>query len=151
MAPTDAQCPDVPDLERIREAARAWLAHIGDLDHSPVIVPFGDPEGTEKRSRYELAKVLRTELFEPKRHGPIYVWSGEHPLEGQLQHWGGSDIWRCDDHPDWQGEAYGSWESYWKFVSTDTHRIEKFEDDVRREWEDESMEAHAAIHDIEIG
>ncbi len=140
----------MPDIERLRAAARGWLEHIGDLDHSPVIVPFGDPDGVEQHARYELAKTLRDELFEPVRHGAIYVWSGEHPLDGRYQHWGGSDLWRCDDHPEWQGEELGSWASYWMFVSGDERQAGKRKADVRRAWEDESLEAHAAIHGVEI-
>ena len=141
----------MPDIERLRAAARGWLEHIGDLDHAPVIVPFGDPEGVEQQARYELAKALRDELFEPVRHGPIHVWSGEYPLDGRFQHWGGSDIWRCDEHPDWQGEEFGSWESYRDYVAGDNRRQDTAEADVRRAWEDESMEAHAALHGVEIG
>jgi len=119
--------PEMPDLERLRAAAREWLAHIGDLDNSPVVVPFGDPEGAEQKARYDLARVLRDELFKPVRRGPLYVWSGEGPLDGQRQHWGGSDIWKCDEHPDWQGEEYGTWESYRDIVASDE----------RREWRDD--------------
>jgi hypothetical protein len=139
------------DLGRIRDAARQWLAYIGDVDSSPVIVPFSDPNGEEQAARYRLAKVLRDELFEPERYGPIYCWSGETPLRGQIQHWGGSDIWRCDEHPDWEGEEFGSWATYWEFVSTDKRQATRLEADVRREWENESMEAHAAHHGVEVG
>lgn len=140
----------MPDLERLRTAAREWLAHIGDLDHSPTVVPFGDPEGAEQQARYDLARVLRDELFEPIRHGPLYLWSGEGPLEGQRQHWGGSDIWKCDEHPDWRGEEYGAWEPYRDFVAGDARHAGRPEADVRREWERESMEAHAALHGFEV-
>ena len=137
-------------MERIRAAARAWLGHIGDLDHSPVVVPFGDPDGVEQRARYELARVLRDELFEPVRHGPIFVWSGEYPLDGRSQHWGGPDIWRCDEHPDWEGEELGTWDSYWSAVANDKDRVGQLEADARREWEEQSVEAHAALHGVEI-
>jgi hypothetical protein len=130
----------MPDLERLRAAARSWLEHIGDLDHAPVIVPFDDPEGFELRARIELAKVLRDELFEPVRHGPVYVWSGEHPLTGRYQHWGGADIWRCDEHPDWEGD----------FVVDDQWQFGTTEENARQEWVEHSMEAHAAIHSVEI-
>ena len=138
------------DIDRVRKAAREWLAFIGDVDSSPVVVPFGDPKGEEQAARYRLARVLRDELFEPERYGPIYCASGETPLRGRRQHWGGSDRWACDEHPEWQGEELGSWESYWKFVSTDRHQVGRLEADVRREWEDESMEAHAALHGVDI-
>jgi hypothetical protein len=141
----------VPDIERLRAAARGWLEHIGDLDHSPVVVPFGDPDGVEQLARYELAKVLRDELFEPVRHGPIFVWSGEYPLDGRFQHWGGPDIWRCDEHPEWEGEELGTWDSYRSSVAADRHGAERrLEADVRREWEEQSVEAHAALHGVRI-
>lgn len=141
----------MPDLDRIRKAAREWLAFIGDVDSSPVVVPFGDPNGEEQAARYRLARVLRDELFEPTRYGPIFCWSGEAPLRGQHQHWGGSDIWRCDEHPDWQGAELGAWESYRGYVADGKQHARRAEADVRREWEDESMEAHAALHGVEIG
>ena len=140
----------MPDLDRLRSAAREWLAFIGDLDASPVIVPFGDPKGEEVAARYRLARVLRDELFEPERYGPIYCWSGESPLQGQRQHWGGSDRWRCDDHPDWEGGELGTWESYRDFVAGDDRQAGRGEAEVRREWEEESVEAHAALHGVEI-
>jgi hypothetical protein len=139
------------DLERIRDAARQWLAFIGDVDSSPVVVPFGDPDGEEQAARYRLARVLRDELFEPERYGPIYCWSGETPLRGQRQHWGGADLWRCDEHPDWEGEQYGSWESYRDFVVDDQWQFGTTEANARQEWTERSMEAHAALHGVEIG
>jgi hypothetical protein len=39
----------------------------------------------------------------PLRFGPIYLASSEGDA-GKWRHWGGSDIWACDDHPDWEGE-----------------------------------------------
>jgi hypothetical protein len=141
----------VPDLDRLRTAAREWLAFIGDLDSAPVIVPFGDPDGAEQQARYNLAKALRGELFEPVRRGPIYVWSGEYPLTGRRQHWGGSDIWRCEEHPDWEGEELGSWESYRDFRANDKREARRNEADPRSDWEKNSMEAHAARHGVEIG
>jgi hypothetical protein len=127
------------DLERIRAAAREWLKFIGDIDYSPTVVPFGDPEGAEKKARYELGRVLRDELFEPTRHGPIYLWSSEGPMLGEHQHWGGSDIWRCDEHSGWQGEEYGPWERY---------GARHPEEEARRDWEANSVEAHAALHGV---
>jgi hypothetical protein len=141
----------VADLERIRDAARQWLAFIGDVDSNPVVVPFGDPDGEEQAARYRLARVLRDELFEPDRYGPIYCWSGEAPLRGQLQHWGGSDVWRCDVHPDWEGEQFGTWESYRDFAVDDLWQFGTTEAKARQEWTDRSMEAHAALHGLEFG
>jgi hypothetical protein len=140
----------MPDLERIRDATRQWLAFIGDVDCAPVIVPFGDPKGDEQAARYRLARVLRDELFEPERHGPIYCWSGEEPLRGRSQHWGGADRWRCDEHPGWEGTEYGSWEAYRAFVANEGRQAERDEVDARRTWEDESLEAHAILHGVEI-
>jgi hypothetical protein len=137
-------------MERIRKAAGEWLAFIGDVDSSPVIVPFGDPKGDEQAARYRLARVLRDELFEPERYGPIFCWSSETPLRGQRQHWGGADVWHCDEHPEWEGEELGSWTSYWTFVQRDQPQSGRLETDVRREWEAESMEAHAALHGVDI-
>jgi len=139
------------DLDRIRAAAREWLAFIGDVDSSPVVVPFGDPDGDEQAARYRLARVLRDELFEPERHGPIYCWSGESPLRGRYQHWGGSDRWRCDEHPHWKGEEFGSWAAYRAFVVKDPGRSGITEAEARLEWTERSLEAHAALHGLEIG
>jgi hypothetical protein len=140
------------DLERIRAAAREWLKFIGDIDNSPTVVPFGDPDGAEKKARYELGRVLRDELFEPTRHGPIYLWSSEGPMLGEYQHWGGSDIWRCDEHPDWQGEVYGSWERYRDYVASHpSEAMRRSEEQARKDWEAESREAHAAVQQVNPG
>ena len=55
------------------------------------------------------------------------------------------------EHPDWEGEEYGSWESYWNSVSTHKRRATRLEEDVRREWEHDSLEAHADLHGIKMG
>ena len=140
----------MPDLERVRAAAREWLAFIGDLDHAPVVVPFGDPKGDEQAARYRLARILRDELFEPERYGPIYCYSGETPLRGRRQHWGGADIWRCDEHPEWEGEEYGPWDAYRDFVASDKNQAGRGEPEARRTWEDSSVEAHAELHGVVV-
>ena len=140
--------PGMPDLDRVRAAAREWLAFVGDLDYSPVVVPFGDPEGLEQSARYRFARVLRDELFDPERSGPIFLESSEAPLRGRRQHWGASDMWRCDEHPDCLGEDYGGWESYRDFVARDKRN--RSESEAKQEWEAESIEAHAALHGVEI-
>lgn len=39
----------------------------------------------------------------PLRFGPIYLsWSEGNA--GRERGWGGSDIWACDEHPEWEGE-----------------------------------------------
>jgi hypothetical protein len=141
----------VPDIDRVRAAAREWLAFIGDVDSSPVVVPFGDPDGEEQAARYRLARVLRDELFDPERYGPMYCWSGEAPLTGKFQHWGGADIWRCDEHPGWEGEQYGSWASYRELAVDRKSKFRTTEAKAREDWTERSLEAHAALHGIEIG
>ena len=46
------------------------------------------------------------------RIGPVYLWWSEYsdaavigPKQGA---WGGDNIYRCDVHPDWQGEGIDS-------------------------------------------
>ena len=40
---------------------------------------------------------------QPLRFGPIYLaWSEGNA--GRDRGWGGSDIWACDEHPQWDGE-----------------------------------------------
>lgn len=136
------------ESDRLREDAARWLRYYGDLDSHPVIVPFGDPNGDELRARLDLARTLRDELFEPARIGPMYVASSELPLRGRLQHWGGPDIWGCDDHADWDGYEFG--ESFEAWREEGVSHLAMTPEEAQTEWETRSAEAHAAAHGLDL-
>jgi hypothetical protein len=82
---------------------------------------------------------------------PMYIWFSERDSPSATEYgpqYAQPDIWKCRDHPDWQGEdAPESQVAVW----SERGDFPDMTDAQRREfWEQESIQAHATLHGFTV-
>jgi hypothetical protein len=82
---------------------------------------------------------------------PFYVWLSdrESPTAKRLGagYAPAPDLWKCRDHPDWQGEDFPE---DWISKTESRGGFSDYPGGPRAFWKDESIQAHAEIHEATV-
>jgi hypothetical protein len=76
---------------------------------------------------------------------PLYLWWTGRDLPGTRRYgpqYPPPDLWRCHEHPEWQGEDIPV---AWRECADPSDLIDR-----RKVWEEESIQAHAALHGFSV-